>query len=671
MIRNSVTFVTTMIFLLVLFGNSKQHLSAQMFSSPQVRVKSAQSDPAQRLKATLESQQWSAAARQMVQLRESTWGLLPVSELDSQTKLFRDGQRHLDEISNVWLQQYPELRLVWRSLVTEQAKSALENSTDERALKQFLERYCHSQFAGEARFRLARVYFDQGELDKARRTLIPMDRQFQRFLADSEADVGYLTDPEVDLAEVAATLIVIAKLQNTEVVGHLSWFNERFGKQQAQFGNLQGEWTQVLQQALADVNAVEGLGERTKDVGQVDVGDKQLWQIDFPEKQWLANPPKLFDRFVVWRDQANLFAADSQTGEALFATQDSVADFAIWQNVDQHPSRSCQPTVSYHKDQIFAVFHSQGVDQIVGVDLQDGARLLSGFPVRAPGRHWRFAGAPVVVDGMMLVMAYRVLPNSRQTETHIFAYALRTNRLPYPLSRVWSTKICESDNQFGMHDANISFNGSQMIAEGDALYFANHQGALGRLDIPTGQVQWLATYRRTSWSRPDIYQSVLPRQRINEVPLINDSSVVFIPADSERVFAFNKQQGTLLWDSFLPGGTESLHLSEQWLTLGGRQLFWIAADSGELAGRHPKAWQNTAIGTARSPRTAWQRGQALADNVVVQAGQGQQFKIKWDGIREQVSQQALQGIKDHGHIQLENGMMILSKPDRIVGYPYQ
>lgn len=685
----------------VTYGQASNSSDSQL----QVLVDASTSDPVAELLSLVGEEQWSEAADLLIALRDlknQSLVALP-GQQNRLPRTYSSYRRYMNSTINRLLADHRQLRKAWFDRIRFRLDGWNERDFDNAELAfQFAERFAHAPGIGVAVIQqTAQVSAEGGRLEEAVWLLTQLDPRFARFHVPfgdvlSPACVS-VEEGEIPVSELAAQLVILESLRTSETADeHLEWFRREFGSSEGRLGNRQGNLAELLADILSNLNSSNdvqqnGTPDHSSTGWSIQTTNQPLAKSRFPPVDQLHTYPIVTDEKLIWRNGERIFVADTLTGQSAIANaveQDSssgeVLDaFTVWQNV--RDSTWPDPSIGFNHyrmtadaNHVFGVFDFGESNCIVGVDLKRQGKLLPGFPIYTADVQWQFEGPPMVAEGLLYTLARKYVAGSRQAESYVLCYALRSNESGGPLVPRWSTRVCLSrlPDVAGRSERDLRRlrrGGARLILDGKRILFCNDLGVVASVLATTGEIEWLVTYRREDVSSGDPSQSRLPQRRHGQLPLLFGNDLFVAPKDSSCVLSINKYSGKVNWKTRLPFCYQLLECSPTSLLLGGDQLVWLNPKSGQVAGRFPNELPNTLPGMRKSPGMG--RGQGLVHGGLVYFPTAGAIHILERESGAIAGKPPLSVAVEYGpsflggHLTCENGMIVIADGQSIQAIP--
>jgi outer membrane protein assembly factor BamB len=215
--------------------------------------------------------------------------------------------------------------------------------------------------------------------------------------------------------------------------------------------------------------------------------------------------------------------------------------------------------------------------------------LLKSWPPDGPRLVWKARGlggghsTPSIAGGRIFGMSYR------GEEEVVWALDAASGK------ELWSTRIARANFSIGQQ-AHAGSNSTPTV-DGDRLYGLGISGDLVCLQVSDGKLLWTKNLVKEFGGR-------VPGWGYSESPLIDGEKVIATPGGrSATLVALNKQNGDVLWNAQVPGGSDAQYASAITADVAGQReviqflrggVVGVAASDGKFLWRY----QNPANGTA-------------------------------------------------------------------------
>jgi outer membrane protein assembly factor BamB len=244
---------------------------------------------------------------------------------------------------------------------------------------------------------------------------------------------------------------------------------------------------------------------------------------------------------------------------------------------------------------------------VVGLDLESEGKVLEGFPLRTPGDHWAFEGTPVSDgDSLYLLLRYR---DEVRSQFHVACYSIQSGR------QRWRQQVCAA----GMPSRGRWQEQSHhlLTLHQGTLFCSPGAGMVASVSCRDGRINWITTYPRSPLEIGNARQTGRHFFRDLAPPLVDGSTLLCAPPDSDRLFALDLSSGRLIWQT--AGGVAEdakylLGVVQGELVASGDRLYWFDVYNGELREQFPRLGSR-AVDQPRPDPAGWGRGLVAAGRV--------------------------------------------------------
>lgn len=249
---------------------------------------------------------------------------------------------------------------------------------------------------------------------------------------------------------------------------------------------------------------------------------------------------------------------------------------------------------------------------LIALDLNRQGSMRLGFPVRLSSAQFpgtEFEGSPLVVEEQLITaIGTRDNVNLRRS---VVSLDKKTGAMR------WRSPTLASGTVSGSEQASLIAH--QLVsASGGRVYVNTNLGAIACLDQSTGQIVWLARYRRSppSVDQPYPHQDRF-RYRDLSPCMVTGTQVICAPQDCPEIFSLDGTTGDLLWSTDaerVDEATQILGASGESIIVAGDRIFWLERSSGRVLAAFPAGSTSDANGSLPAPR-GYGRGIVGADQV--------------------------------------------------------
>ncbi|MEW4567881.1 PQQ-binding-like beta-propeller repeat protein [Tautonia sp. JC769] len=539
----------------------------------------------------------------------------------------------------------PEALQLYRNRVDGEARHLFEQGRDRLdpiRLRRVVDAFFSSSYGDDAAELLADLAFQEGRFDEALelyRRLVPT--------TDAARLASIYPDPDIDIAKVAAKLILC-----TEALGQRSGdadvrsFGESYPDASGDLAGRRGAYADILASALAEDQlqrpasldsrwpTFAGDATRTKDlVEPVDPG-ALVWSLPLrtpfdasanldasPRRfgQDFGMPEDDFPSFFPIIDGDEVFLTDGRSvlGYPLEGSPDGITMPApSWRAAPPASApTAAQPTfgVERHTLTIFgnriyarlgphgASFQGRNLSTapptaIIAVDrarpdsplwIRTADQVMAGPDRNNQGAlagQVAFGGAPVVDEHGVYVA---LLKPGTQALTWVACLDPESGQTR------WVRFVCSGTSASysripGARNRGMIVNpelGHRLLSLGGAtIFYQTDLGAIASIDARSGRMNWLASYPRRMQGVTGMGAPVTHNPAV-----VHADKVIVAPEDTDRVLAFDRLSGQLVWEAN-PGGrvTHLLGVASGKLVVTGNHVWTIDVDDGAIRSRWPE-----------------------------------------------------------------------------------
>ncbi|MCG8584412.1 MAG: PQQ-binding-like beta-propeller repeat protein [Pirellulales bacterium] len=367
----------------------------------------------------------------------------------------------------------------------------------------------------------------------------------------------------------------------------------------------------------------------------------------------LSYHPIIVDGLVFVCDDARVMAYDLHTGKPAWGLTDPTIyeddEFADLNSSSLRCVGVPRYTLSAHGDRLFARLGLPATSRppararhghsssIVCLDLTAEGRLIWKLPRAADAAEfekarWAFEGPPVS-DGRRVYVGMR--RSGVRPEAHVACFDAQTGRM------IWRRFICSAETPArGQEDECTHL---LLTLERGRLFCNTNLGAIASLETSDGKINWLFTYPRALSGQ--LLTPAAHWYRDLNPCIYHRGIVVAGPTDSPHCFAFDANEGQLLWQTVATApelGQDPIHLlgvAQNHLIATGKQLWWVDVHTGKIVARSHDG--------GRTGPDVYGRGLLVADQV-------------WWPMREEILVYRQRPVKTAGRLQAPIGRIVLS-----------
>lgn len=249
---------------------------------------------------------------------------------------------------------------------------------------------------------------------------------------------------------------------------------------------------------------------------------------------------------------------------------------------------------------------------VIALDLARQGSMRPGFPVRLSAAQFpdgEFEGSPLVLGDQVIV-----------------AIAMRDNvslrRLVISIEKdsgaiLWRSPALASGTVSGSEQASLVAH-QLVTASGGRVLVNTNLGAIACLDQATGEIIWLARYRRMPSAADEPYP-LQDRYRYRDLLpcMVVGTQVICAPQDCPEIFSLDITSGELLWSTdseAVDDATQLLGATDKSIIVAGDRIFWLDRYSGRVLAAFPGGTTSDAGSALPSPR-GYGRGVVGIDRV--------------------------------------------------------
>ncbi|MEE2643191.1 MAG: hypothetical protein VX768_21360 [Planctomycetota bacterium] len=568
---------------------------------------------------------WQEAVNQLVSISEERGSRLLLLEPAGKKKcrVFLTARQMVQRTVAGWGKTAPEALRIYRERMDTEAEALLQaalEGEDVEQLQQVVQNYFCSSIGDDATDRLAHIRFEKGFFSSAEtcwNALISAEG------FPVESNLRY-PDSDLPQLELVCHSLACSVFQRDSVMSErkLEFLRSQFPGKTFLFAGKRGlSWDQ-----LGD--AVRSTLQRLKSGNQatgwpVDLQGKSSWKVplnpqsrknmpgfgatppvaDYPEFT-LATFPEFYQQNVYWRDDHQVYrwslAQPDREGETdsrpetiwstPFPEQTSpdtrkrlgrpVFDLTLGEGMLF--ARMGDPRTSYRNDRI-----TRNRSYLLGLDLQQGERLLPGFPLENEDPRIEFDATPVVKQGRLFVVRRKTFRDNAVGQIRIECLELSQSSRAEQLKVRWRFEsVSGESNNRGTWDEVTN---TRLLLVEDQVAFVG-LGFVVLLDQASGQPRWIADYHRDRFSLAgsddDPVEAGLPT-RFREQAIFVKGKLLVAPSDSRCLFCFDGRTGRCLWKAETEGTSHLLGTTEDAVLVSGHHLHWYSMESGKLVARFP------------------------------------------------------------------------------------
>ncbi len=244
---------------------------------------------------------------------------------------------------------------------------------------------------------------------------------------------------------------------------------------------------------------------------------------------------------------------------------------------------------------------------VVGLDLELEGKSLEGFPLRPPGDHWTFEGTPVSDgDSIYLLLRYR---DEVRSQFHVACYSIQSGR------QRWQQQVCAAAMPSGGRYQERSHH--LLTLHKGKLFCSPGAGVVASISCRDGRIRWITSYPRSTLEIGNARETGRHFFRDLTPPLVDKSTLLCAPPDSDRLFALELSTGRLIWQT-ASGVAEDvkylLGVVQGELVASGDRLYWFDVYNGKVREQYPRLGSQT-VDQPRPDPAGWGRGLVAAGRV--------------------------------------------------------
>lgn len=237
---------------------------------------------------------------------------------------------------------------------------------------------------------------------------------------------------------------------------------------------------------------------------------------------------------------------------------------------------------------------------LVALDLNRQGSMRAGFPVRLDAQQApsaEFEGCPLVIGDQVLAAV------GTRDNVNLRRWVMSVDKVTGSMQ--WRSPILASGTVSGSEQASLVSH-QLLTAKGGRLFVNTNLGAIACIDQATGQIIWLARYRRSSpavdqpYAKPDRY-----RYRDLTPCMLVGTQVICAPQDCPEIFALDLTTGELLWSTeagSVDEATQLLGANRNSIVVAGDRIFWLERSSGRVVAAFPSGGIDDASSALPAPR---------------------------------------------------------------------
>ncbi|MCC6507703.1 MAG: PQQ-binding-like beta-propeller repeat protein [Pirellulaceae bacterium] len=254
----------------------------------------------------------------------------------------------------------------------------------------------------------------------------------------------------------------------------------------------------------------------------------------------------------------------------------------------------------------------RSLSYIVALDLRRDGSMRPGFPVRLEIDDFpstEFEGTPTVLGSQVFVcLATRDNVNLRRS---LICIDRDTGDIR------WRSPILASGMVSGCEQASLVSH-QLVTASGGRVYINTNLGSIACLDQDTGEIVWLARYRRSlptvdePYPKPDRY-----RYRDLTPCMVVGTQLICAPQDCPELFSLDVTSGELLWSTDahrVDDATQLLGVHRESIIVSGDRIYWLDRQSGRMIAAFPGGGVGDVSSALPAPR-GYGRGVVGGDQV--------------------------------------------------------
>ena len=581
---------------------------------------------------------WLPAARQMLEMIETSGDKLFLVDTSNQCRVFCDGvtRAHLQVCQ--WSNDAPEALSAFRDLIDAEAQTIFEQAQKARdinGLRVVARKYFSSSVGDAACNQLAAIEFEKGDFLSAARLWDALIR-VEDF--PSQSLVQYpdssLSQLKLMTSSMSASLFAsdFENASNKLKLLRRNYPDSKFdflGKSELSVADLQQEFdaaksemnlpskTRFADTTLNGWLDIRGRPSWTFPLEQQTNSKSPFWglfpPVAEPTDQSLATFATIDRQKIYWNDTHHVYQVDGQfRGEASASLESKriwstpfpkevsqterkrlgrpVFDLEI--NDGKLFARMGDPRTSYRNDAL-----TRNRSYLVGLDLAQDGTLLPGFPLENEDPRVEFDATPVHRQGYLYVSTRRTFRDNASAQITVQCLELSpSNRANRPRI-VWERKLVSAEsNNRGLWD---EVSQSQLLLV-DRQLICVGSGFVVSLDTGNGKVQWVCDYIRDRFgytleeqARTNGSREIVRKQ---DQIIFHEGSLYVAPSDSDFLFCISIATGRCRWKAEFSNVAHLLGVTESHLIASGHRLNWIDTKTGRLSARFPSASPDTPLG---------------------------------------------------------------------------
>lgn len=518
-------------------------LATEATSQPRTVESAGVSGESAELRRQLQIVENLIAEKQFANVRQQ---LLAILTEDVQELVYAGNGRYISATSaaTALLAQLPEAELRAARRGWDEAASGLlqrwKLTQEPAALERLIRRYPLSSHTRAARVLLGDCYFERGDFHRAER----------KFLAASDTELRDAMESSWSGPELKgrAVLACIKQGDPDRARMAIQEFSEHFPEARGRLAGREGLLAELLRQEYPSVfyqqspagscDDWQTLGGNAARTGHVAgslaaLSLRPVFTVNISEVDGnrLTHHTSRFPFFASVMNSDSIVTSSPSTAVHIDAATSTGRSLQR-----QRSTTSEQSNVPFLLGQRLILRNGdvndsrEGLPWILEIDLtgKDESNRNSRYAAPFADRGGTWVGDPLATERALLAVASRI-DGGRQVHS-ICCVDRETGR------QVWQRDVCELAATAESDQSEPSLT----LADSSIVYLS-HRGVIAVVSLDTGEPRWSVRYERSS---------LQTRSRSVATPAIySDGRVLCAPRDAERLFAFDLENGAILWQS--------------------------------------------------------------------------------------------------------------------------